>query len=179
MDWSKATQSTDPSGRWVVQIPLWWDENTLELLIVAIEHERVVDVMLSRITLAQDEKAVRVAFAHLGSKLAMKGLVTITQGKPVLEHVMWGRTKGTTSVGELVTISDTAVSPDVRSQQVNCNVLLAQLAAASAALAATTAYMLSTCAALWWAPPCWIALGYYAAALLAYYAALEAAKLCL
>lgn len=146
---------------------------------MTIEHEKVADVLLSRIALAQDEKAVRVASVHLGHKLAMKGLVTITQGKPELEQVKWGRTKGTTSVGGLFTISDTAVSLQVRPQQLNCNVLLAQLAAASAALAATTAYMLSTCAALWWAPPCWIAVAYYTAAVLAYYAALEAAKPCI
>jgi len=93
VDWSKATQSTDPSGRWVAQIPLLWDEDNLELLIVTIEPERVSSVLLSRIGLVREKQAAQIALTDLSTRMVTTATVKTTEAKPVLQNVAWGLAK--------------------------------------------------------------------------------------
>ncbi|WP_337867908.1 hypothetical protein [Meiothermus sp.] len=177
--WARASQATDVEGRTVVQIPLWWDEQGIVVLVATVGHGRVSGLLLSRVSNTGD---VKIAVADLVSKMTLTASVFFEQGNPKMRNELLAPTKGISSLGELFEVRvEDAISlnqQNVMPQQ-NCQILLANAAAATAALAAATAYMVNTCLFAWWTPACWIAATYYASALVAYVAAVEAAKHCL
>ncbi|GEM83786.1 hypothetical protein MHY01S_19520 [Meiothermus hypogaeus NBRC 106114] len=164
VDWSKATQSTDPSGRWVAQIPLWWDENTLELLAVTLNHQQAISLVLSRVTFQAQGEPVQIAFTELTTGLAVVGLVSSEFGRPAFQMVKWGASKNALSINSLLAVQvDRTEMPSF--QQANCAEIVAQLIAAGAALALAT-YGLSACNPFtFWTPWCLAALAGYALAL--------------
>lgn len=164
VDWSKATQSTDPSGRWVVQIPLWWDSNGFELITVGIDRGQVTSVLLSRVEVSGEVQALEVAFTDLSTQLAVVGLVGLNQDKPVFEMSSWGRSKNTLSLQGLLTVESNGNS-GLTKQQASCAEVIAQLTLAIAGLAAATYGLYAACNPFtWWTPACLAALVGYALA---------------
>jgi hypothetical protein len=146
---------------------------------VAVERGRVADFLFSRVSKSDD---IQIAVANLISKTTLTASITYEQGQPKMTNHLMAPMKGVSNLNELfeVSVSDAMriSHQDVTPQQ-SCHILLAQLAAASTALIAATGQFVSACIFAWWTPACWIAAGYYAAALIAYVAAVEAAKHCL
>ncbi|GIW33929.1 hypothetical protein [Meiothermus sp.] len=167
VDWSKATQSTNPSGRWVAQIPLWWDENMLELLIVTIEHEKVVDVLLSRITFEREMQTAQIAFTDLSTRVVAIAKLSTVEGKAVLQQVIWGIGKGASSISQMLQPNPTEISR-------LCNWQHPDIVLAITGLTLATQAMYATCSWGWWMPACWGAVAAYGVALVSYYSALRA-----
>ncbi len=168
-DWSKATQTTDSNGRLVIQVPIWWDENSLELLTATIEQEQVLSVLLSRVTFDKTEQSIRVAFSDISTNLAVTGLVEPSQGQPVFHKIAWGVRKGTHSLDELFEVQ--AFEKDsLQYQQANCAEITANFIAAAAALTVATYSLFASCNPFtFWTPPCLAALIAYSLALNSYY----------
>ncbi len=179
VEWARASQAMGADGRTVVQIPLWWSEQGVELLVVAVERGRVADFLFSRVSKSDD---IQIAVANLISKTTLTASITYEQGQPKMTNQLMAPMKGVSNLNELfeVSVSDAmSISHQTVITQQNCQSLLLQLAAAASALTVQTGKMMLTCFFAWWTPACWYEMGLYVAALLAYYAAVEAAKPCL
>ncbi|WP_027878530.1 hypothetical protein [Meiothermus cerbereus] len=168
-DWSKATQTADSNGRLVIQVPIWWDENNLELLIATIEQEQVLSILLSRVTFEKTEQSTRLAFSDLSTNLVVTGLVKPSQGRPVFHKIAWGVRKGTHSLDGLFEVQ--AFEKDsLQHQQANCAEIIANFIAATAALVAATYSLYASCNPFtFWTPVCLAALVGYSLAVSTYY----------
>jgi hypothetical protein len=163
VNWSKASQTTDANGQKVVQLPLWWDDHNMELLIIAIEQDRVSNVLLSRITLQKEKETAQIALADLSTGLAMTGRVISAQGKPVLDQVVWGAGEGVSTLDQLL-----RPVPEATEVTKLCNWSHPDVVLATAALTLATQAMYAACWWAWWTPACWLAVVAYGVTLLSY-----------
>jgi hypothetical protein len=186
-DWSKATQHTDSNYGFVVQIPLWFDEYNLQMVIVRISGDNIDVVVSSAKKEARD--VMEIAVVDMASKTVSSARVASWSGDP------------SSSVGRLAigTVSSQPASLDqlevgqvnyqaqsidellkpVRAKNLNLSDVTQQsrpcgreeaiLASASLTLLAAYQALGPLCGwgTLLWTPPCWGAISAYVAAAIA------------
>lgn len=163
IDWSRAAQTTDKEGTTIVQLPILFNETTLELIAVSVNANQVTAVILSRLT--REDQSVRFEIANMDSGAAVSGTVSSENGQAKVQRSRMGKSSGRSSVAEILTV----VEPTGVSIQRDCSREEAVLASASLFLAAAYAALGPACGwgTLFWTPACWGAIAAYAAASIA------------
>jgi len=109
IDWSRAAQTTDKEGTTIVQLPVLFNETTLELIAVSVNENQVTAVILSRLT--REDQSVRFEIANLDSGAAVSGTVSSENGQAKIERSRVGKSSGRSSVaGILMVVEPTGVS---------------------------------------------------------------------
>ncbi|ADD27018.1 hypothetical protein [Meiothermus ruber] len=170
LDWTKATQSADSNDSLVVQVPIYISEETLELVVVTFEQNRVTSVLLSRLSREREKELIALAFSDLKTHLVVNGTVDPSQGRPVFQKVIWGinRVGSTQTLGDLLELQSLE-RDSLHYSQANCSEIIANYVAATAALVAATYALYATCNPFtFWTPACLIAVVSYSLALSSY-----------
>lgn len=169
-DWTKATQSADSNGSLVVQVPIYVSEDTLELVVVTFEQNRVTSLLFSRVSREREKEPIALAFSDLKTHLLVNGIVDPSQDRPVFQKIILGinRVGSTQTLGDLLEIQSFE-RDNLHYSQANCSEIIANYIAATAALAAATYALFATCNPFtFWTPACLVALVSYSLALSSY-----------
>lgn len=158
IDWSRAAQTTDKEGTTIVQLPILFNETTLELIAVSVNANQVTAVILSRLT--REDQSVRFEIANMDSGAAVSGTVSSENGQAKVQRSRIGKSSGRSSVAEILTV----VEPTGVSIQRDCGAEQANYTAAVFALSSALVAVNGACWGFFWTPACWGAIAAYVAA---------------